>query len=143
MTILYPGAAREDRDDYAAPPAEPEPVAAWLDHRQRSVDAKLRGPIVLGAERVRLAGERCTELQREIDRLRHLRLNAPGWADVSMLEGLEQRATRLSGELHAERLALWADLRPLLESVGDAAVDRLRLAWLGELTELLGGGDRP
>lgn len=137
---MYPHREAESRDYYAVPTQAAEPVQAWIQSRQQALDARLRVPMVLGAERVQLATDRCDDLQRQIERVRHLLINAPPWADMQTREALEQRVSRLTAELHAERLSLWADLKPLLAVASDAAVERMRMTWLGELSQLLAPG---
>ena len=118
-----------------------DPLQDWLQSREQSVAAKIRTPLVLGAQRFRLAAERCEELQSELSQTRDRLVSAPAWADRQIVDGLEDRAARLSSELHAERLSLWADLKPLAETIADAGVEKLRLAWLDEISRLIGGGD--
>lgn len=118
-----------------------DPLQNWLEARHISIATKIRGPLVLGAQRIKLAADRCDELQAELSLVRNRLADAPPWADRQIVDRLEDRAAKLASELHAERLSLWADLKPLAEAVADAGVERIRLTWLNELSRLTGGGD--
>ncbi|MEL6497996.1 MAG: hypothetical protein AAFQ31_05625 [Planctomycetota bacterium] len=63
----------------------------------------------------------------------------PSGADASRISTLEDRVLDLEKQAHAERVALWRDLQPLADSARDAAIDRIRLSWLGELERVIGG----
>jgi hypothetical protein len=109
----------------------------WSENRLAATAAKLRAPIVLGNERIMLAASRCEQLSKQAEALRDRYLNLPGWSDPSVAQSLEERVARIQSELHGERLALWGDLRSLMEKVSDAGVERLRTVWLQEIANLL------
>ncbi len=122
----------------------------WLEHKQTASQAKLRMPALLAAQRLGLADRRCEELSSEADRLRDWLLNRPLNTEPAQVERIEQRITGLEDRLHAERVAVWKDLMPLLTVSRDAAIEELRSTWLSEYGRLLngkpsvgGGGDEP
>lgn len=104
--------------------------------------ARLRSqlPRQLAARRVALATQRDDELRRQIRDLRHRVLNAPWFAAQRDVHNLEERILRLEERQHAERLALWSDLAPLAQQIGDRSYEQQRATWLYDLA--LGGKDR-
>lgn len=146
MTTMPRYSIQSGRDYYApnsaATPSAVGTVGDWLASRRDISNAKLRTPLVLGAQRIDLASKRCDEIQEDLTRIRNRLASAPPWADREIVESLEERAARLSADLHAEHLALWADLKPLLESARDSSVERIRVGWLNEFSRIVEPGDR-
>jgi len=137
----------DDRDTYYASssatsmPTASDPVEQWLQQREQRAQAQLRSPLVLGAQRIALAKQRCRELEEELSETRTALLNLPARVESGRVSSLEERAIKLAAELHAERLAVWKDLQPLAQQITDASLDAMRQHWLDLLAQTDTGGD--
>ncbi len=119
-----------DRYLYANDVLDRDPLTNWLAQRQQRAAVQLHGSLRIGWERLSLAATRCKELQAEIDEARSRLLNLPWFTPPGIALSLEERALKLTSELHAERVATWASLRELAEPIQDAGLERLRTSWL-------------
>lgn len=125
------------------PPESADVLGPWLALAETRSLAHVRGPVVQAAQRLGLASMRTAELQEHVEELRNRRLNVPIGFTSADVDRLETRIFALEKVLHDERVALWRDLLPLVESARDAGVERQRQAWLAELARVLGGGPAP
>ncbi len=112
------------------------PIERWIEAREATTLARLRGPFLLAAQRLGLASRRCEELTERIGELRTRLLNIPAHVSQGDVHAIEERLLGLEEKLHHERLAAWKDLAGLSAESRDAAIEAMRQGWLNEFALL-------
>lgn len=118
-----------------------DPVHTWMEGAESRALARVRGPVVMAAQRIGLTSRRCSQIEMVIGGLRNRLLNGGSSMQPADARWIEEKIFDLERALHEERLVLWRDLLPLAETARDAAVDSMRSTWLNELARTLGGNE--